>query len=110
MHSDMHAEKPQPTTDADDLAPLHDAWKNTESGVSNPNKEVKPEFAIDFYAGSAMGDIGLRVGILGDLAARPDSDLEELRLRVVSDMGWIQKDLAVVYEAFRLLMKPARSK
>jgi hypothetical protein len=76
-------------------------WNSSESGELGFNPKIEPGFELDYYAGSTLLSLRLRIGILRYYLA-PTIKPDELARHFVANLEWIEKDLDIVGEALRL--------
>jgi hypothetical protein len=78
-------------------------WSSSESGEVGFNPKIEPGFELDYYAGSTLLSLRLRIGILRYYLA-PTIKPDELARHFVASLEWIERDLDIVGESLRLAM------
>ncbi len=96
--------KPAIKLDQETLKRLQELWNATESGQLGFNPKIELGFELDYYAGSALPLLRLRIGILKRYLA-PTINPHALSREFVASLEWIEKDLDIVEEALRLALK-----
>lgn len=89
--------------DPESLKRLQDLWKLSESGHLGFNPTIEPGLELDYYAGSTLPLLRLRIGILRHYLA-PTIKPDELSREILVSLEWIEKDLDIVWETLRLAM------
>jgi hypothetical protein len=79
-------------------------WNSSESGELGFSPKIEPGFELDYYAGSALLSLRLRIGILRHYLA-PTIKPEELSRHFAASLEWVEKDLDIIGETLRLAMK-----
>lgn len=90
-------------------ARLEELWKSSESGHLGFSPTIEPGFELDYYAGSTLPLLRLKIGILRCYLA-PTIKPDELSRQIIAELEWIEKDLDIVWEALRFAMRLASSK
>ena len=86
------------------LKRLQELWKTSESGHLGFNPTIDPGLELDYYAGSTLVTMRLRVGILRYYLA-PTVKPDELSRQMVAELEWLERDLDIVGESLRIMLE-----
>jgi hypothetical protein len=107
----MDSQQPkQPVTlqaENSSLSLLREAWAIMVSEYAGPRPTIDPNYELEYYTGTALIGAEFSVGILRDIA--PKCNLEQLRQRVETQTGSLQKELRVLFYALQFLLEERKN-